>query len=70
MLYMAFYVLCGTYMSQRSLLNWLNELYCFFFFFFSILIHSIQETSIPEGVIMEIFSYLLDTIPVPAIYFC
>ena len=32
-------------------------------------IHSIQETPILEGVIMEIFSCLLDTFPVPAIYF-
>ena len=30
---------------------------------------SILETSILEGVIMEIFSYLFDTIPVRASYF-
>ena len=30
----------------------------------SFLIHSIQETSILEGVIIEIFSCLLDTFPV------
>ena len=33
-------------------------------------IHSIQETSILEGVIMEIFSCLFDTFPVRASYFC
>ena len=32
-------------------------------------IHSIRETSILEGVIMEIFSCLLDTFAVPASYF-
>ena len=32
-------------------------------------IHSIQETLILEGVIMEIFSCLFDTFPVPAGYF-
>ena len=32
-------------------------------------IHSIQETSILEGVIMEIFSCLFDTFPVRASYF-
>ena len=35
----------------------------------SFLIHSIQETSILEGVIMEIFSCLLDTFLVPSSYF-
>ena len=32
-------------------------------------IHSIKETSILEGVIMEIFSWLSVTFPVRAIYF-
>ena len=32
-------------------------------------IHSIQETSILEGVIMETFSCLFDTFPVRASYF-
>ena len=32
-------------------------------------IHSIQEISVLEGVIIEIFSCLLDTFPVPASYF-
>ena len=31
--------------------------------------HSTQETSFLDGVIMEIFSCLLDTFPVPASYF-
>ena len=35
----------------------------------SFLIHSIQETSTIEGVIMEIFSCLVDTFPVRASYF-
>ena len=30
--YMAFFVLCLTYMSPRSLLVWLNTLCCFFIF--------------------------------------
>ena len=40
-----------------------------FLYHSSFLIHSIQETSILEGVIMEIFSFLLETFPVPASYF-
>ena len=36
----------------------------------SFLIPSIQKISIPEGIILEIFSCLLDTIPVRASYFC
>ena len=32
-------------------------------------IQSIQETSILEGVVMEIFSYLFDTFPLCASYF-
>ena len=39
------------------------------FFPSSSLIHSIKETSILEGVIMEIFYCLLDTFPVRA-FFC
>ena len=47
---------------------WIERVWLFLYFF-SFLIHSIQETSIPEGVIMEILSSLFDTFPVCASYF-
>ena len=54
---MAFNVLCWTYMSPRSLLIWSNVV--LFLYSSSFSIHSIQEISILEGVVMEIFSYLI-----------
>ena len=49
-----------AYFSERVVL---------FLYPYSFLIHSIQETSIQEGVIMEIFSCLFDTFPANLIVF-
>ena len=52
-----------------KVIAYLIERVVLFFYPSSFPIHSIQETSILEGVVMEIFSCLLDTFPVPASFF-
>ena len=52
-----------------KIIAYLIERVVLFFYPSSFPIHSIQETSILEGVVMEIFSCLLDTFPVPASFF-
>ena len=52
-----------------KIIAYLIERVALFFYPSSFPIHSIQETSILEGVVMEIFSCLLDTFPVPASFF-
>ena len=52
-----------------KIIVYLIERFVLFFYPYSFLILSIQETSILEGVIMEIFSCVLDTFSVPASYF-
>ena len=53
-----------------KIIAYLIECVVLFLYPSSFPIHSIQETSILEGVIMEIFSCLFDTFPVRASYFC
>ena len=53
-------MLCWTYLIASVVL---------FLYPVSFPIHSIQQTSIREGIVMGIFSYLHDTYPVRASYF-
>ena len=62
---MAFYVLCWTYISPRSLLIWLNALFCSLFFLFSDTLYSGNINSWKS----YHFSCLLDMFPVRASYF-
>ena len=52
-----------------KIIAYLNESVVLFLYSSSFPIHSIQETSILEGVIIEIFPCLLDTFPVLGSYF-
>ena len=52
-----------------KIIAYLTELLLLFLYPSSFPIHSIQETSVLEEVITEIFSCLFDTFPVPASYF-
>ena len=52
-----------------KIIVYLIERFVLFFYPYSFPILSMHETSFLEGVIMEIFSCLLDTFSVPASYF-
>ena len=52
-----------------KIIAYLTERYVLFLHPFSFPIHSIRETSILQGVIMKIFSCLLDMFPVRESYF-
>ena len=67
--YMAFYVCVMFDLHDPKINAYLIERVVLFLYPSSLSIHSIQETSILERVIVEIFSSLLDTFPVPASYF-
>ena len=56
-------------MLDLHVIAYLTERVVLFLYPSSFPIRSIQETSVLEGVIMEIFPCLLDTFPAPASYF-
>ena len=62
-------ILCVILCMIPKVIAYLVKRVVLFLYLSSFMIHSVQETSILEGVIMGIFSSLLETFPVPASYF-
>ena len=61
--------MCYVGLTCPKIIAYLIECVVMFLYHSPFPIHSIQETLVLEGVILEIFSCLLDTFSVPASYF-